>query len=379
MKRLLITIGVAMLALLAVLLVWLRFGVDQSHIQHLLAKSVGPEYVVQVEYARVWPLRRRLAIGNISVTQAQTGRIVFQADTVRVARVNPGVVFGISIRLGEFMMDSFTLSTSSAGDGEPIPQLAVTSLSLTNGTIIQQEDGRETSRLTQFNMHGAFAREIITREDTIRFEQYRMAIDSLGFRFSEDQYQLTLSALHINSADSILTLSALSLTPVGGFDAFMQAQEFATTMYDVDVSNLTLAGLDTEAYQTQRALNIRLVDADTLRLYIAMDKQRPGNPARLHAVTYVQNHAELNTELAFTLHDGPFRMQGSGNLQSFDLKQLNSILMDLEGIEIVDGFVRELDFQFEIEDDTSTGRMHMIYENLDVAVGHVRYRITPVT
>jgi hypothetical protein len=72
-------------------------------------------------------------------------------------------------------------------------------------------------------------------------------------------------------------------------------------------------------------------------------------------------------------------MQGSGNLQSFDLKQLNSILMDLEGIEIVDGFVRELDFQFEIEDDTSTGRMHMIYENLDVAVGHVRYRITPVT
>lgn len=91
-------------------------------------------------------------------------------------------------------------------------------------------------------------------------------------------------------------------------------------------------------------------------------------PANLNAVTYLQNHSELNTELNFTLHDGPFHMTGFGNLQPFDLKELNSIFMDLEGIEIVSGFVHELDFYFEMMDDTSSGRMHLLYENLKMEI-----------
>ncbi|MBP3193987.1 hypothetical protein [Natronogracilivirga saccharolytica] len=91
-------------------------------------------------------------------------------------------------------------------------------------------------------------------------------------------------------------------------------------------------------------------------------------PASLNAVTYLQNHSELNTELHFSLHDGPFHMTGSGNLHPFDLKQLNSIFMDLEGMEVVSGFAHELEFYFEMTDDTSSGSMHLVYEDLKMEI-----------
>ncbi|MCC5933745.1 MAG: DUF748 domain-containing protein [Balneolales bacterium] len=89
-------------------------------------------------------------------------------------------------------------------------------------------------------------------------------------------------------------------------------------------------------------------------------------PAVLTAATYLQNHAELNTELRFTLSDGPFRLQGSGRLDPFDLKQLNSIFMDLAGVEITGGNAHEVDFLFEMLDDQASGIIRMHYEDLKI-------------
>jgi hypothetical protein len=93
---------------------------------------------------------------------------------------------------------------------------------------------------------------------------------------------------------------------------------------------------------------------------------RSNEPAVLIAATYLQNHAELNTELRFSLGDGPFALTGTGTLNPFDAKQLNSIFMDVAGVEITDGMVHELTFRLGISGNKSTGLMHLLYEDLKI-------------
>jgi hypothetical protein len=101
-------------------------------------------------------------------------------------------------------------------------------------------------------------------------------------------------------------------------------------------------------------------------IHIREVNSRSPSPVVLTAVTYLQNHSELITELRFTLDDETFRMTGAGELQHFDLTRLNSIFKDLEGIKIESGNVHELNFDFEMIGDISTGRMHLLYDDLKI-------------
>lgn len=90
------------------------------------------------------------------------------------------------------------------------------------------------------------------------------------------------------------------------------------------------------------------------------------SPAILTGVTYLQNHSQLNTELRFNLDDGPFLLTGTGSLNTFNLTQLNSIFMDLEGVQIENGTAHETSFAFQLTDSLGTGNMHMHYDNLKI-------------
>ena len=437
MKNVLLILVITVLIILSGLILWLRYGVDQGHIQSILADALGPDYNVEIYSAHVSPLKRAVSIGQMSISASSDGRTIFRTDTLHISGISPRLVFRKNIILAKVRMDTFTIDWDSSllsGDEESndetsVRKLDIQSLDLTNGTIIVRKEGGESDRINALNLKAGFLLEFMDEPDSTNSLNHRIAIDSVGFLFSEDRYRFSLSGFNFEQQDSLLTLSSMKLTPVGGFSRFMSSLEVREDMIEVGITNFTAAGVDPSAYHIHEIIKARSLDFDAFRVHIAADLQlpekpdkplptllnktiqklpfgiqldslffrntniqyseqhekgtRPGtisfmnstiqlfdlnslslSPAKLSAVTYLQNHSELNIELNFTLHDGPFHMTGSGNLKPFDLIQLNSILMDLEGVEVVSGLVQELDFDFEMIDDTSSGRMHLVYENL---------------
>jgi len=440
MQRFLIIIVVTFLITLAGLFVWLQFGVDQKQIQSLLGNTLGPDYTVEIESARVSPLQRGISIGNMTVSSAKEDHIFFRTDTLNISGISPGIIFRNKISLSNLMMDTFTIDwdeslveeDDDSEDEKPVSRLDIGSLDLINGTVIIR-DGHESKQYNALNLKADISIDFLPETDSLDTPQHRISIDSLGFLFSDDRYRFSLSEFNFDHQDSLLTLTSMKLKPVGGYFQFMSSLEYEDNMFDMEISNLMADGIDLAAYRNHKIVTAGTMDFDGFSIHVAKDKQlpekpdkelpelinkkiqdlpfaiqinslifrntniqyseqdeegtRPGTisfmnssiqihdvnsrsdtPATLNAVTYLQNHSELNTKLSLTLHDGPFHMTGSGNLQPFDFRELNSIFMDLEGIEVVSGNSLELDFYFEMFDDSSSGRMHLVYENLEMKI-----------
>ncbi len=441
MKKTLIITVLTLMIILSGVFVWLRYGVDQEHVQDMLADALGPAYLVEINTARVFPLQRAVSIGQMSISSTGNNHTMFQADTLHISGINPSLIFRNTINFSKVRMDSFTIdwdNSPASGDDGPsskssFREFEIESLDLTNGSVIVSKDGRESKRINALNLNADLSIEFMAESDSVKSLQYNVAVDSLGFLFSEDRNRLSLSGLHFENRDSLLTLSSMKMIPVGGYSQFMNSLVFEANMFEMEMANFTASGVDPSAYHNQSIIKARLLDFDSFNIHISKNKQLPVNPnkkaptllnksiqnlpiavqldsllfrntniqyseqdekgtrpgtisfmnstiqvsdvnslsptpAHLNAVTYLQNHSELNTELNFTLNDGPFHMTGAGNLQPFDLTELNSIFMDLSGMEIVSGFAYELDFNFEMLDDTSSGNMHLLYENLQMGI-----------
>jgi hypothetical protein len=441
MKKVLLIVVFTFMIILSGIFIWLRYGIDQEQIQDMLSNALGPDYNVEIASARVLPLQRAVAIGQISISLSGDNHTIFQTDTLHISGVSPSLYFRKKVILSKIKMDTFTidLDSSPASDNyksnnqTSFRELEIESLDLTNGTIIVNKDGSESNRINELNLNAGLLIEFMNKSDSVEYLKYNIVVDSLGFLFSEDRNRLSLSGLHFEHRDSLLMLSSMKLIAVGGYSQFMSSLEFEANMFDMEIANFTASGVDPSAYHNQNTIKARLLDFDSFHIHVAKNKQlsdrpgkkaptllnksiqnlpfavqldslhfrntniqyseqdekgtRPGTisfmnstiqirhvnslssaPANLNAVTYLQNHSELNTELNFTLNDGPFHMTGTGNLQPFDLTELNSIFMDLSGMEIISGFAHELDFNFEMVDDTSSGNMHLLYENLQMEI-----------
>ena len=441
MKRALIIIVITVLIILTGLFFWLRYGVGEQQIQSLVSNALGPKYSVDIKSARVFPLQRAVSIGQISISTINDEQIIFQSDTLHISGLSPMIYFGENIMFSRVKIDNFTINWDTSllsEDDEPtdessVKKIEIQSLDLTNGTIVMTEDGVENDRINSLNLKTGLYFEFITDNDSMKSNQYNVDVDSLGFLFSEDRYRFSLSDFTFDQQDSLLTLSSLKLTPIGGYFEFMSSLEYKTNMFEVGITNLTADGIDPTAFINQDIIKARTLDFDAFSIHISTNLQlsekpdkllptllnetiqnlpyaiqleslffrntniqyseqhadgvRPGtisfmnstiqihdvnslspSPANLNAVTYLQNHSALNTKLSFTLDNSPFQMSGSGNMQQFDLKQLNSIVMDLMGMEVMDGFVDNIEFDFEMKADSSSGSMHLVYEDLKVEV-----------
>ncbi len=441
MKKVLLFLIVAVLIILSGLLIWLRYGVDQSRLQSFLSHALGPDYNVEIASARISPLERSVSIGHMTVSSTTDDRVIFRTDTLHISGIGPGLVFRRNIALSGFMMDTFTIDWDDSllggydesTDDMTVRKLEIKSLDLVNGTVIVRDDGRESNRINTLNLKAGFSYEFVPEADSLVSPRRTIAIDSLGFLFSDDRYRLSLFGFDYDHQDGLLTLSLMQLTPVGGYFQYMSSLEYDDHMYEIAIRDFTASGIDPAAYRKHNLLKVGSMDVDAFRIHVAKNKQlperpdkedptlinrsiqklpfavqfdslsfrntniqyseqdetgtRPGTisfmnstirirdvnslspaPANLVASTYLQNHSELNTELNFTLDDGPFLLTGTGKLESFDIKQLNSIFMDLEGIEILSGYAHEIDFYLEMIDDSSSGRMHLVYEDLEMKI-----------
>jgi len=83
----------------------------------------------------------------------------------------------------------------------------------------------------------------------------------------------------------------------------------------------------------------------------------------LKANTLLQNTGDIDTEIRLSRES----VNVKGSMKSFDIMELNSIFMDLEGIEIRAGIAHALSFDFEMRELDSIGEMHIFYDDLRIA------------
>lgn len=433
MKFKLSVIFIALSLILLVIFMWLKYVVDEDHIQPIVADMLGTEYQVEMQSARILPFQRGLSVGQLSIHSTSDEHLHLEIDTLSVLGIGVLAYIRNRISISSLRLNNFTLinrddfpaaNNDDSEDTRAIQELTIKNIDLTDGTILTANN----QQITNFNLKGGF-NTVLTSDPHSR--DTGITIDSVGFLFSEDRYRLAISGVTYDENNGYFNVSAFKLNPVGGYDQFMNSLTYEANMLDISSTGITVTGIDPDAYRNESILRATKIDFESLHLSVSKNKQvpedpekvnpvlpntniaelpfaiqidslhfrntdiqysqqdedgaRPGTisfmnstirisdvnssssePARLEAAIYLQNHAELNTVLNFTLNEGPFHMTGSGSLHSFDAPQLNSIFKDLEGLEIISGSLHELEFDFEMADDTSSGNMHLIYEDLAI-------------
>ncbi len=440
MKRTLIIIFSVVLLLLTGSLIWLRYGVDQDHIQSILSNAVGPEYTVELQSARISPLKRAVKLDGLTISSTTDNNLIFEADTLNVSGIGLRSLFGNSISLSVLEMKNFTLVQSDSGieieeeesvRGASIQRINIRKLDFVDGTVKVQKDESKNYILNELFVQASIDIRIVSGEESYNVSYNRLNVDSLDVLFSDDRYRFSLAGFNFTRKYERLTLSSLKLIPVGGYEQFMRASPYRVDMVDLEIEDFTVYGVVPSAFEQDSIIKADSLVFGYFDIHVAKNKQLPGkpkqdnkkllneiiqdlgyglefelisfrnahiryseqdtdgvrpgtvsfmnsairiwevnsnsrSPAVLTAVTYLQDHSELNTELRFTLDDEPFRMSGTGKLNPFDLTLLNSIFKDMEGIKIESGSVHELTFEFEMAGNVSSGYIHLLYDNLKI-------------
>ena len=73
MKNVLLILVITVLIILSGLILWLRYGVDQGHIQSILADALGPDYNVEI-YNIVKAKIHDLSRGQLMIRIQQKGK-----------------------------------------------------------------------------------------------------------------------------------------------------------------------------------------------------------------------------------------------------------------------------------------------------------------
>ncbi len=442
MKKILLIISAVILLLLVGSLIWLRYGLDQNHIQRFLSNALGPEYSVELQSARISPIKRAVILTGIKISSTTDKDLIFEADTLNVAGIGIRSLFGRSISLSVLEIKKFTLVQNDSGidsdkdepdGGVSIRRINIRNLQLENGSVKVRQKENEYYRMTGLFVRASIDIRNIPEEENFNVQYNKLTVDSLGVLFSDDRYHFSLAGLSFMRKNEQLTLSSLKLIPVGGYDQFMRASPYRVDMVDLEIRDFTAYGIIPAALERENTIKADSLVFGYFDIHIAKNKQlpekpnrremkllneiikefgyglelklisfrdahiryseqdidgvRPGtvsfmnsairirevnsrsrSPAVLTGVTYLQDHSELKTELRFTLDDKLFRMYGTGELNPFNITKLNSIFKDLEGIKIESGNVYELNFDFEMIGDVSTGRMHLLYDDLNITL-----------
>jgi hypothetical protein len=286
MKKVILILAAAFLIILAGLLTWLRYGVDENRLQSFLGNALGSDFKVEMASARISPLQRAVSIGHMTVSSASTDRDVFRTDTLHISGIGPGLISRRNITLSGLMMDTFTVDwdnslmggDDASEDGTPVRKFGIESLDLRNGTVIIRDDGRENNRINSLNLKAGFSLEFAHEASSPVPTDGSMAVDSLGFLFSEDRYRVTLSGLDFSHRDGLLALSTMKLIPLGGYEQFMGTLEYSDNMYEIEVADFTSSDIDPAALRNDNILKIGLLDADAFRIHVAKNKQLPERP-----------------------------------------------------------------------------------------------------
>lgn len=91
-------------------------------------------------------------------------------------------------------------------------------------------------------------------------------------------------------------------------------------------------------------------------------------PTAMSAQAMVMNQALLQAEFIFPNDKHSSQYKASGNLAPISFAAFNSITKPAAFIRINDGMLNRLDFDFSYNNDNSTGKLFMEYENLSISI-----------
>ena len=86
----------------------------------------------------------------------------------------------------------------------------------------------------------------------------------------------------------------------------------------------------------------------------------------LTAKSWLEDSGELDAEIRFSMENGVSVTEVKGGLGSFDATLLNNIFKDLEGVEIADGSIHSIRFEYTMKGEQASGWISMFYEDLSI-------------
>jgi hypothetical protein len=95
---------------------------------------------------------------------------------------------------------------------------------------------------------------------------------------------------------------------------------------------------------------------------------RSDDPVVIRARSLLENTGELETEIRLFIDESGHVVTVKGSLGEFDLTRLNNIFKDLEGLEITDGIVYDLEFDYRMTDINSTGSVLVHYDGFNINI-----------
>lgn len=92
------------------------------------------------------------------------------------------------------------------------------------------------------------------------------------------------------------------------------------------------------------------------------------NPAVISVQTLLNGKGELNARIEMPLLDPNFPITLTGELDEINAESFNSILVDLEGVKIVNGDLYSVIFDIQSSENHATGTVRASYEDLEIEV-----------
>lgn len=95
-------------------------------------------------------------------------------------------------------------------------------------------------------------------------------------------------------------------------------------------------------------------------------RMTPSTPCTIDLRTRIAGAGRLDATFGYDLLSPGLNMTYRGTVARMSAQPLNELLMDLEGIRITSGVVDSTWFDFKASDDVASGRMQVLYRNLDM-------------
>lgn len=214
-----------------------------------------------------------------------------------------------------------------------------------------------------------FYESINYRSEFFRFDLSELHIEQVGFKEFRDSGSVAASSFMLDSLDLHVTQDLRlpenpEKIPPAMPAELLQGLPFGLTL---DTLEISYADIRYSEYGTESVRAGTVSFERTNALLTGIDN-RHGDAVSFNARSYLQGDGELNIEMKIPLQADSLIAEVNGSLGSFNATLLNNIFLDLEGIEIREGHINSIQFDYIMMEEEAEGNIEIDYEELSVQV-----------
>jgi len=324
-----------------------------------------------------------------------------------------------------FFESNLPAGNQNTGKTQSIPSILIKHADLKNGTVYFNAGSDGVGKVTDINIIGG--KVSLAPDKNPLFITKHLGIGSINYTFWDERYHFFADSILYDHRLKHFFTKQLHLTSLLSEQAYFESLEYRVDLVEFDFKEFSIEGINITSIIQNQAFFAHSVTVNELDLHItsnvaiehkpnrskkslpveafqkmdipisidsivvrngdiryseyAIDSVRPGTvqfgktnaivlnvnnrtdePIVLKANTFIQNTGDIDAEIRLS-HD---KVNVTGSMKTFDIKHLNSIFMDLVGIEIKDGVVHALNFEFEMHELDSSGVMNIVYDDLKI-------------